>query len=140
VGPDPPEDPAANAHASASITQIGAGIAGLTLLALAARQRSGGRWACVGLGSALVGGAVLGWARANGHTEPRAARLVEGLQLTSSLEETYALWRDFERWPSFMRHLESVEPAGLRRLKSLLEAGAVPVNVVRAGGSEEGGR
>jgi uncharacterized membrane protein len=97
------------------IKKIGAGIAGLTLLALAPRQRSVSRWAYVGVGSALVGGVVIGWARSNGQTARRVLRIAEGLQLSSTPEETYALWRDFERWPTFMTHLERVEPAGAGR-------------------------
>ena len=94
------------------LKRIGAGLAGLGLLTLAPRQRSAARWACVGLGGALVGGAVIGWPRSNGKSDPQMLRIAEGLQLTTTAEEAYRLWRDFERWPSFMRHLGKVLPAG----------------------------
>ena len=99
------------------VRDTAAGLAGLTFLTLATRSRTGARWAYAGLGSALVGGAAMDMVRTSRRTAPSSLRIVEGMQVNASPETVYGLWRDLERWPSFMRHIEAIDRAGPDRWK-----------------------
>ena len=94
------------------VRNTAAGLAGLTFLTIATRSRTGARWAYAGLGSALVGGAAIDMARSTRRSGPTSLRIVEGMQINAAPESVYGLWRDLERWPTFMRHIESIEREG----------------------------
>ena len=45
----------------------------------------------------------------------RGVRVEKSTTINRSIEEVYAFWRDFQNFPKFMRHLESVELLGDKR-------------------------
>ena len=45
----------------------------------------------------------------------RGVRVEKSTTINRSIEEVYAFWRDFQNFPKFMRHLESVEILGDKR-------------------------
>jgi uncharacterized membrane protein len=44
--------------------------------------------------------------------QPREVQITEATTVNRSVEEVYAFWRNFENFPRFMRHIESVETSG----------------------------
>lgn len=96
--------------------------AGALLLAAAARRRSGSRIARSSTGLALIARGVSGWCpvtatvgRRRDDTRKalggsRGVRLQDSVVVARPIEDVFAYWRDLRNLPTFMRHIESVDP------------------------------
>jgi uncharacterized membrane protein len=94
----------------------------LAMLGAALRNRSNGRRGRVI--AAIAGVAAIGvadvvatrkLARSSGIARGSTIHATAAVTIRRSPDEVYAAWRDLSRLPTFMQHLESVEPLGDRR-------------------------
>lgn len=85
-----------NPHRARAIAATAAVAGVMALDVLASRQLGRGHPAAHGV-SRLPGGRI---------------QLTKALAVNATAEECYALWRDFERLPRFMKHLEAVQVTG----------------------------
>jgi uncharacterized membrane protein len=83
----------------------------------AARERLGAAVAAVAGVTALdiLVGSKLGAQNGPSRSPQARVRVEEVVTINRSMNEVYRAWRDFERFPSFMRHLESVTVLDDRR-------------------------
>ena len=77
------------------------------------RSRTNRRLLLWGLGAAgiTVGVPVLVWKRSSGG-RARTVEVNASVSIRRSPKEVYEYWRDFEKLPTFMRHLQSVDVHG----------------------------
>jgi uncharacterized membrane protein len=99
--------------------RVGTTLLGAALLLGGLRRHSLFGRSAAALGSALVARGVTGhcpvyerMGRTPASAMRRALRVVESLQVGVSPGEAYAAWRDLERLPRFLRHIESVTAEG----------------------------
>jgi uncharacterized membrane protein len=106
--------------------RAGGDLMDLALLGLALRSASARPLRLALAATAVLGVSALdGWASARAGRHPRAVArpsvpagvvpVEQHLVVNRGVGDCYAMWRDFERFPAFMGHLERVEPVDATR-------------------------
>ena len=83
-------------------------------------DRGRSAWAAASLIGIAVAGVLVTMQRRHtrgvpARTARRGVHVHEAITINRSVSEVYRFWRDFENFPKFMSHLESVQTSGERR-------------------------